>query len=1231
MRIKYGKANEKAKGKCLLAYFHNAIRLPFYKVSLLVSAIVVAVIFSGCSTEKNTARNRWWHSFNTRYNVYYNGAEAYIDGSLEKETGNKDNYTEMLPLYTVGNKTSVDLGKSNYDRAIEKSQKAIKLHSIKLRPEWTKNRKKTERDIEWLNRKEYNPFMWKVWMLMGRSQFMKGSFDEAASTFAYMSRLYSTQPAIYGRARAWLAKCYIEQDWIYDAEDVITKIRRDSIHWRAVKEWDYTYADYYIHLKQYEKAIPYLRKVIKHEMRRKQKAREWYIMGQMEAALGHNELAYKAFKHVIRLHPPYELEFNARIAMTEVMAGQQSKKMIRKLKRMASSSKNKEYLDQVYYAIGNIYLAQKDTTNAIGAYEKGNAKSTRNGIEKGVLLLTLGDLYWAKEDYSNARRCYGEAIGLLDKERDDYEQLSERSKVLDELVPYTEAVHLQDSLQALTKMSEEERNAAIDRVIEELKKREKAQKDSLAEAEAQRQLAEQNGQGNVNKKQTTTNTNTEKTSVWYFYNPTAVMQGKSTFQKTWGKRENVDDWQRVNKTVVAFNTPEEEMTEEQLDSIARVEAAEDSIKDSMKDDKNNPHKREYYLAQLPFSDEQIAESNNIIKDGLYNAGVIFKDKLNHLVLGEKFLRRLVDNYSDYEGLDNAYYHLFLLYSRLQNKTQADYYLSKLKQDFPQSQWTTLLSDPYYEENARYGVHIEDSLYAATYDAFKAGRYAEVSKNAELSAKRFPLGDNRDKFIFINGLSKLNNGDSNGCIADMEEVVSKYPKSGVSTMAGMIINGVKAGRQLRGGRFDIGDVWSHRSVVLNDKDSTKIKTFTAERNTDFSFIIAYQPDSVNENQMLFELARFNFTNFIVRNFDIEIDELNGLHRMKISGFRSYDEALQYARQLYGNERIKLLTEKARAIIISNTNLELLGTQYSYTDYDKFYEEHFVPLRISTVRLLTEPATIEYNRQTESQQESEDGLYNGGVIETGESADDGGLTIDMNVDDNAEGQDNGSTQVNEGITIPVETPATEQETDTYTIPQETETAPVAPAETPVAPVEAEPTTTVVAPVAPAETPTTPVESTVAESETIIPVQTEEPVDDSGTIISIPENAPVDNNQNTTDVQEDNSGITITVPESEVNAVSPGSTDVYMPVEEPSSTTVSPDVPSGTVIIPTETTETKENNKGNNTQQPASTQQTEDTGIDFNDGFGSTDNNNGNKTEDTRVDSFDLEDEYYDLNGF
>lgn len=994
-----------------------------HTLSIVVAFLAVMTVI-GCSTQKNTSASRWWHSFNARYNTYYNGSLAYIDASLEKENGNKDNFTEMLPLYTVGNKASRELGKGNFDRAIEKCQKAIKLHSIKKRPEWNKSRKKNAKDIEWLNRREYNPFLWKAWLLMGRSQFMKGSFDEAASTFAYMSRLYATQPAIYGKARAWLARCYVEQDWLYDAEDVITKIKRDSLNWRAQKDWDYTYADYYIRTGRYQEAIPYLRKVIKHEGRRKQRAREWYLMGQLQTAVGNRQAAYKAYRSVIRQQPPYELEFNARIAMTEVMATGKWKQMVGRLKRMARNDNNKEYLDQVYYAIGNIYMNQKDTVQAIAAYEKGNAKSTRNGIEKGVLLLTLGDIYWAKEDFSNARRCYGEAIGLLDKDRKDYKQLSDRSKILDELVPHTDAVHLQDSLQALAKMSEKDRNAAIDRVIEALKKKEKEERDAQAEAEAQRVQAQNGGSANADQRNNITNNQQQqKNAIWYFYNPMAVSQGKATFQKLWGKRENVDDWQRVNKTVVAQTQGVEEMTDEMRDSLANVAQMEDSLANVADSAQNDPHKREYYLAQIPFTEEQVEASNLLIMDGLYNAGVIFKDKLDNLVLSEKELRRLADDYPTYEHMDNAYYHLFLLYSRMHQPQTAASYLEKLKSGFPDSEWTTLLSDPHFVENSRYGVHLEDSLYAATYDAFKADKFMEVKNNVQISATRFPLGANRDKFIFFDGMAKLNSGDAKGCVDDMKTVVDKYPKSEVSTLAGMIVNGVNAGRKLHGGKFDISDVWERRAEVMSDSDSIKTRKFTAERNVDFSFIIAYQTDSINENQLLFELAKYNFSNFLVRNFEIAREEVEGLERMVISGFKSYDEALQYARQLYSNNNILRLTRKARAIIISDSNKELLGTQYSYNDYDKFYEKHFVPLRISTMRLLSEPETIEYEKEPESEKQEENKLYNGGVID-----DDTFLQLGIPTNDEKQNEENDGTIIpidsqtvapaDDGLTIPVD---------------------------------------------------------------------------------------------------------------------------------------------------------------------------------------------------------------------
>ena len=110
---------------------------------------------------------------------------------------------------------------------------------------------------------------------------------------------------------------------------------------------------------------------------------------------------------------------------------------------------------------------------------------------------------------------------------------------MDELAPYTDAVQLQDSLQYLAKCSEQERNTAIDRVITALKKKEKE--------ERQLQTAMNNGQqqgmdGNFGNNNLGTpkplNNRQQQGNTWYFYNPTAVQQGKTTFNN-YGVNERI--------------------------------------------------------------------------------------------------------------------------------------------------------------------------------------------------------------------------------------------------------------------------------------------------------------------------------------------------------------------------------------------------------------------------------------------------------------------------------------------------------------------------------------------------------------------------------------------------------------------------------------------------------------------------------------------------------------------
>ena len=275
-------------------------------------------------------------------------------------------------------------------------------------------------------------------------------------------------------------------------------------------------------------------------------------------------------------------------------------------------------------------------------------------------------------------------------------------------------------------------------------------------------------------------------------------------------------------------------------------------------------------------------------------------------------------------------------------------------------------------------------------------------------------------------------------------------------------------------------------------------------------------------------------------------------MKVSGFRSYDEALQYARQLYTNAAIKRLAAKGRAVIISDSNLELLGTQYSYNDYDKFYEKHFVPLRISTVRLLTEPETIEYEKPAGSAKEEDDGLYNGGVIE-------------------------------DGTYIDEQTPAAGQDDNSFSIPDE---QPVEKANTAVDDGNS----------------FTIDEGTDANKKPA----TESGSTDNGTVV-------VDEEPAKTPAEDTGTGLDSFPIEDETPKEKPAPKVEKMPVEKA-------------------TDQPQAQPKAQPTPQPPVKKNPDDIEFEFTDGFGSEDNNASNsKKEEKKRDSYELEDEYYDLEGF
>ena len=141
--------------------------------------------------------------------------------------------------------------------------------------------------------------------------------------------------------------------------------------------------------------------------------------------------------------------------------------------------------------------------------------------------------------------------------------------------------------------------------------------------------------------------------------------------------------------------------------------------------------------------------------------------------------------------------------------------------------------------------------------------------------------------------------------------------------------------------------------------------------------------MNSNQLLYELAKHNFTNYLVRNFEIKVEDMEGITRMTVSGFLNYDEASLSRRQLVTSfPPIRRQESGIRLYVVSESNIKQLGTTFSYADYETFFNENIAPAEPPQELSLDEPVEVVVKEQTEEDVDTSD---NGEKEETEETFD------------------------------------------------------------------------------------------------------------------------------------------------------------------------------------------------------------------------------------------------------
>lgn len=904
-----------------------------------------------CSVKKNTRATRAYHALTTRYNIYFNGIESFKEQIKSMEDNYEDDYTrERIYMHPVsaysnpsGNKPS-----GSFDVAIEKSQKAIKLHSIKKKPVRNSSSMSDPKYREFVSRDEYNPFLHNAWLLMGKSQYFKGDFLEASATFMYIIRHFTWKPDLIAESRLWLARCYLDMGWMYEAEDVLQKINNEGLPDSQSDLFATVNADYLIRKGEYKQAIPFLKTAVKAENNKRQKIRMTYLLAQLYTLTGENNEAYNTYEQVIKMTPAYRTELNARIRQTEVFMGKDKEKVIKNLTRMTRQAKNAPYLDQIYYAVGNIYLADKDTANAIANYILAAENSTRDGKDKAISQLTLGKIYFDRREYAKAQPCYAEALPLLGEDYPGYSDIAKRSAVLDELAVHAQNVELQDSLQHLASLPEPERMKVIQKIIDDLIAEEKR----IEEEEKRRAYLEsQQGvemlQSNAKMPTVPTMNMGNGSNAWYFYNQAMVSAGKVEFQRKWGRRKLEDDWRRRNKASFSMS----DFVDNRIDYDEADSGEEDVLAASGPDSGNEPEEvqnplssdpkdPQFYVQQLPLTPEDIAVSNEIISDGLFNMGLVLKNKLEDMSAAIASFNELERRFPDSEYLLEMYYNMYLIYMRMGNEPMANVYKNRLIGRFPDSDYAQALANPDYLENLRNMDVMQETLYNQAYEAYLANDTRKVHECYRQVSQKYPLSDLMPKFMFLDALSYIGEKNIDAFQSGLKNLLEKYPDADVSPVASGMLKGLAQGRTIAtDGGAPKGMIWT---MSLGNGDSSlseeeAMAPFILDKDVPHSLVLVYETDVLLSNRLLFEVAKYNFSNFLIKDFDLEIISFNEISMLVVKGFNNFDELMHYRGMLEGENGV-VLPQEVRPVMISDTNFKLLFEGRSFDDYFNFMEEN-----------------------------------------------------------------------------------------------------------------------------------------------------------------------------------------------------------------------------------------------------------------------------------------------------
>tara|TARA_R110000868_G_scaffold71505_4_gene209372 strand:- start:547 stop:3084 length:2538 start_codon:yes stop_codon:yes gene_type:complete len=838
--------------------------------------------------------SRAYHNTTSRYNGYFNAREIMREKDELLRTSKIDDYTQLLPIFIYPDEQQSQSFYPDMDKIIDKCSEVIERHSIYKR--------RTEH-VKWID---------DSYFLIGKARFYKEEFQLAEETFLYVYQAYKKNPARYIGLN-WLIKTFIETKQYDKAEEFLDLglAEKNKFPEEYKGHFNAIFADYYLKVdKDEEKAIEKLEEAVRLTKENEAKRRYLFILAQLYENQQNRSLAIDRYSRVLKLKPDYAMRFNAKInrAVLYDVTSTEGKDIEKELYKMLKDKRNENFRDQIYFALAEIAIKEDDEPKAIDYLKKSTKASVNNNRQKGLSYLKLANIYFEQPHYINAQMNYDSTLQFLPKDYPGYWDADSKNNNLKELVENLRLIDREDSLIALSKLSEKELDKKIKGIIKEIKAEEERKKQ--AEMKKLAELQNQNNpSGLINLGAA------PRKGEWYFYNASNMAMGQSEFQGIWGNRPLEDDWRRKKKGSQNNNNSQETGGDEGgLVEKKPEQAKEDSLAEATKYDP------ETYMKDIPKDLQEELEAHGRIAEALFNVGTIFKESFKDYKSAIRAFDRIITQYDTSVHNLPSHYQLYRIYKLINEEEKAEIEKNWVLENHPFSEFAYLIKNPEYNKQNKDSKEKIEEFYAATFRLYQFKLYEDVINSCIKADETFSENHIQGKFDLLKAKSIGNTRSKEEFKSALQKVVKDHPDDPVKEKANQILAFMKEMGQ--------EEVKPKKPVIefdYNPKDKHILIISSEDQNSPVF------------KELRNKIADFNKAAFSESRLEVTNSALNDKSIYLIRTFESLEQANRYYNALKNNKELfrEIQNANANSYLISNTNFRTLFKTKDETQYLEFY--------------------------------------------------------------------------------------------------------------------------------------------------------------------------------------------------------------------------------------------------------------------------------------------------------